>query len=62
MWNIDGVDKYSKNDITYIISKTFLLYLVNSSLLQKIHVDGSDNYANQKWWKSFKGMSNREIA
>ena len=44
--NIDGSDKYTKIDIMDIISNILLLFLVDSCLLKKIHVDGSNIFAN----------------
>ena len=42
--NIDGADKYTKIDIMDIC----FFFLVDSCLLKKIHVDGSNICANNK--------------
>ena len=39
IWNIDGVDEYLKICTTDIINYTLLLFLEDSCLSQKLHVD-----------------------
>ena len=41
MWNMNGVDRYIKKELTDVTNIFFLL-LVDACLLQRLHLDGAD--------------------
>ena len=54
MWNMNGVDRYIKKELTDVTNIFFLL-LVDACLLQRLHLDGADFCKIEGWlWFSRK--------
>ena len=54
---IDGAEKIENVCSTDIVSRNLPSFLKERNRLQKLHIDGTEFYANNKGSKSFKGKS-----